>query len=482
MNLSNEKIRRYVIFISVFSVILNAIFIANEFYWFNLVPIALILVYLLFFQFEIYIFVLIAFLPVSIPLHEMVNGMDNDISLPSEAMVVIAMIYYIFKTAFDLKFNVRLIKHPVTISIFIYLTWIFITAFTSTMPIVSFKFLASKFWFIVVFYFILSYLFIEYKNFFKYLWCYVLSLIIVMVYSVYRLAKHGIIHFVRVANWVEEPFFPDHTSYAAAIAMLIPVLIVVLFIFRRTSFSQKLFYLSVIVIYIFGLIFSYTRAAWISLILACIFLVMSLLKIRLITSFIIVGSILTLISVYWTDIEMALSRNRQESSSSMLKHVKSVSNISTDASNLERINRWHSAIKMFYEKPFFGFGPGTYMFKYAPFQSTKDRTIISTNFGNKGNAHSEYLGPLSESGLLGLITFLGVVLSVLFTASRVYFTAKKRKVKYLALALMIGLLSYDIHGIMNDFLDLDKLSALFWGFTAMIVALDLYHNKQPIKA
>jgi O-antigen ligase len=139
-------------------------------------------------------------------------------------------------------------------------------------------------------------------------------------------------------------------------------------------------------------------------------------------------------------------------------------------------------MKMFYEKPFFGFGPGTYMFKYAPYQATKDKTIISTNFGNRGNAHSEYLGPLSESGLLGFITFLVVVLSVLFTASRVYFTAKRRKVKYLALALMIGLISYDIHGIMNDFLDIDKLNALFWGFTAMVVALDIYHNKHPEKA
>jgi O-antigen ligase len=396
-------------------------------------------------------------------------------------MVVMAMLYYVFKSFFDLKINVRLIKHPVTIAILLYLIWVFITSVTSTMPIVSFKFLATKIWFIVVFYLILTYVFIEYKNFYKYLWCYVLSLITVIGYSVYRLSKFGIIHAVRVANWVQEPFFPDHTSYAAALAMLIPVLVAVFFIFRRASFLNKIFYISIIIIYLFGLIFSYTRAAWISLIVACIFLGTSLLKIRLLTSFIIIGAVSVLLTVYWTDIEMALSKNRQESSSSILKHVKSVSNVSTDASNLERINRWHSALKMFYEKPFFGYGPGTYMFKYAPYQATKDRTIISTNFGNKGNAHSEYLGPLAESGLFGLITFLGVVLATLFTASRVYFTAKRRKVKYLALALMIGLFSYDIHGIMNDFLDIDKLNALFWGFTAMVVAMDLYHNKQPTK-
>jgi len=39
------------------------------------------------------------------------------------------------------------------------------------------------------------------------------------------------------------------------------------------------------------------------------------------------------------------------------------------------------------------------------------KTIISTNFGNNGNAHSEYLGPLSEQGIIGL----GIVLALLFS-------------------------------------------------------------------
>jgi hypothetical protein len=51
----------------------------------------------------------------------------------------------------------------------------------------------------------------------------------------------------------------------------------------------------------------------------------------------------------------------------------------------------------------------------------------------------------------------------------------------MALTLIIALLTYYIHGLMNNFLDTDKLSALFWGFTAMIVALDVYHNKEVKK-
>ena len=133
---------------------------------------------------------------------------------------------------------------------------------------------------------------------------------------------------------------------------------------------------------------------------------------------------------------------------------------------------------MFEDKPIFGFGPGTYMFKYAPYQLNKDRTIISTNSGNGGNSHSEYLGPLSESGVLGLITFLLVVGTVLYTAIHTYSRLTDRRLKGFILSAIVALISYYIHGLMNNFLDTDKLSVPFWGFTAMIVAMDIYSRSQ----
>jgi hypothetical protein len=46
----------------------------------------------------------------------------------------------------------------------------------------------------------------------------------------------------------------------------------------------------------------------------------------------------------------------------------------------------------------------------------------------------------------------------------------------LSLFTLLGLISYFAHGIMNNFLDTDKASVPFWGFVAIIVALDLYHK------
>src|SRR5690625_5696182 len=55
-----------------------------------------------------------------------------------------------------------------------------------------------------------------------------------------------------------------------------------------------------------------------------------------------------------------LESNESESRGDYVEHLESISNVSTDASNLERINRWNSAVAMWQERPFVGWGPGTY--------------------------------------------------------------------------------------------------------------------------
>jgi O-antigen ligase len=182
-----------------------------------------------------------------------------------------------------------------------------------------------------------------------------------------------------------------------------------------------------------------------------------------------------------TEIKIRLEQNRQTSSEDLLEHVKSISNVATDASNLERLNRWSCAWRMFKEKPVFGWGPGVYMFKYAPFQLEREKTEISTNAADLGNAHSEYIGPLAESGILGTISFLAIVIATIITGVRNWTRVQDRKIRILSLSLLLGLFTYYLHGLLNNFLDTDKASAIFWAFTAAIVAIDVYHRKTAFR-
>jgi len=168
-----------------------------------------------------------------------------------------------------------------------------------------------------------------------------------------------------------------------------------------------------------------------------------------------------------------LERNNQDSSDDLSEHVESISNVSSDASNLERLNRWNAALALFAERPVVGWGAGTYQFVYAPFQQSKDRTIISTNNADGGNAHSEYLGPLAEQGVPGLIGVLCLLGFCLHWGFRLQRTLNDREDRILAMGVFLGLMTYFVHGVLNNYLDTDKASALFWGFFALMLALDL---------
>jgi O-antigen ligase len=232
-----------------------------------------------------------------------------------------------------------------------------------------------------------------------------------------------------------------------------------------------------------ALVLSYSRAAWISLAFAVgvLFIVLFRIKFKWILFVsVILGFIFYLFSFQILD---RLEKNRQGPSANFVEHLRSISNISTDNSNLERINRWQSALRMFEDRPVFGYGPGTYQFEYAPFQRAKEKTMISTNAGDKGNAHSEYIGPLAEQGLPGMLLVLAVVGTFIVVAMRVYRHSAEPEVRMLSLSLMLSLLTYFMHGTMNNFLDTDKASVPVWGFMAAIVALDLYAAKRnPVKS
>jgi O-antigen ligase len=173
-----------------------------------------------------------------------------------------------------------------------------------------------------------------------------------------------------------------------------------------------------------------------------------------------------------------LERNTQDSSDDLAEHVESISNVSSDASNLERLNRWNCALAMFSERPLMGWGPGTYQFVYAPFQNSQDLTIISTNNADGGNAHSEYLGPLAEQGVAGMLLMITLVLMVSALAFRLFYSLESYELKIVVVSTYLGLVTYFIHGILNNYLDTDKAAIPFWGFIAILVSIDVVSKSE----
>lgn len=443
-------------------------------------PFLLGLLLLAIFSFDKLIYFAVFFAPLSLELRRLMPGLSFSMYLPTEPILFGILVLFVLKIIHERKFNREILLHPVTMAIVLNLFWLLITSMTSTMPVVSFKFLLGRIWFLVAFYLLLAKIFSGGKKMETFVWLYMIAFLIVIFYSIFRHAGYGLLN-KEAAHFVVIPFYNDHTSYGAAIAMYLPF--ITLFAISR-EYSQKIRLASLVVsaILLLAFVLSYGRAAWLSMMVALVVWGVIKLKIRFQPIFISVIVLLALLFTFQSELVMYLERNSDESSSNLTEHFSSMTNISSDASNLERINRWGCAIRMFKERPVFGYGPGTYMFKYASYQLKKDRTIISTNAGDGGNAHSEYLGPLAESGVMGLVTFLILIITVLHTAIHTWSRLNDRRLKGLVLAAIVALTTYYVHGFLNNFLDTDKLSVPFWGFTAMIVAIDILSKKQIIEA
>ena len=458
----------------------NALLIYREVYYLLLLPFMLVVFYLAFFSLDKLFMTVVFLTPLSLELSRLARGsLPVDISLPTEPLIIVIMLMIFFRLLYYNRIDLKVLYHPVSLAIIFYLFWLFITSLTSSMPVVSFKFLLVRLWFITVFYFLAIKIFSRRKNMWTFLWCYILALLVVIVYTLYNHAGYGLIA-QRAAHWVVRPFYNDHTDYGAALALFIPVLAV---LSSRSISSPRVSLLAriLLVVFLVALVFSYSRAAWLSVFVAIGVWVLIRLRIGFATllSFGLVGALL--IFMLWGDILRMMEKNTQDSSADFREHVTSMTNITSDASNLERINRWKAAIAMFREKPLFGWGPGTYMFQYAPFQRSYDRTIISTNFADGGDAHSEYLGPLSETGLVGMLSFVVVAVLSLITGFRLLQKLKKRKDRLLVLGILLGLITYLVHGTLNNFLHSDKAAVPFWGFIAILVAMDLYRKKSDIQ-
>lgn len=467
-------------FIIISYILINAyvlLWAKDMFFLYNLLPFFFLIILLAIFDIEKIMYLMVFSTPLAISLKELGYSEGFNLSLPAEPLMIGITFIYLLNELSTGVADKRILKHPITIIIFIQLVWIFITMLSSELPVISIKFILSRLWFLVSCYFIAAELFKKKKAIIYHLLFYAIALAIVAIITTYKHAAYAFDE--KIADWIVSPFYNDHTAYGAALAMYIPVMCGILFMKNISNFVKILCFV-LLSIFIASIIISYARAGWLSIAVSLGVLLTLILKIKFRTLlFSLVGAIILFMS-FQTEILLVLGRNNTDSDGDFMANIESMTNISTDVSNVERLNRWSCALKMFEERPVLGFGPGTYQFLYAPYQKSSMKTVISTNFGNKGNAHSEYLGPLCEQGLIGALIVLTLVLAVMFLGYRLVYTVKNKSMRILTISILMGMSTYFVHGFLNNFLDTDKASVPFWGFLAMLVCIDIYYkDEQP---
>lgn len=400
------------------------------------------------------------------------------LSLPSEAMLILVIpVCLIFNQDFR-RGMIRACKSPLTILLIVDLLLLLFFSLTSEHMDVSLKRVLIRGLFFFGF-FIMIFLFDDPK---KLIWpwlMYAIGLVPVM----YETLKNHI-HFdfnPRVVFNICAPYYNDHTVYGACLAFIIPGVFLILI--RAKLFNLKggwllLFWLIFGVI-LLSVILALSRAALLSILLALFFAILLRFKVQF--SHLLMG-LGVLVIVAWAvqdQIYESVQKNEAVSNDGeLINHFSSVTNVKTDASNLERVNRWICAYRMFEARPFTGFGPGTYQFEYNRFQSLVNKTYISTTTGDRGNAHSEYLTYLSETGIVGFIGFMCIVLYSLYVGMKNHYTVEDERLRIINLIALLGLVTFYFHGFFNSFIDQSKMSFLVFTALAILVWVQLRINQE----
>jgi len=126
---------------------------------------------------------------------------------------------------------------------------------------------------------------------------------------------------------------------------------------------------------------------------------------------------------------------------------------------------------MVVEKPWTGFGPGTFYPAYKSYTVSRFQTYVSDNPERSG-IHNYYLMLLVEQGIPGLFFFCALIVVALLTGERVYHQLKRPRDRQMALIALHSMVIIPTLSLINDLLETDKIGPFFFLALAALVNLD----------
>jgi putative inorganic carbon (hco3(-)) transporter len=414
------------------------------------------------------------------------------IRIPTEPLIVLAAMVMFLELPRFLKKPVKPLHREYLWLLPLAATFLLTIPFSRIIT-VSLKFSFINLLYISVFFVFLSEQFSRNRRLFmQMIKLYTMGMIIVMAWGIYRYWQFE--WNPVVIRGIFKPFYNDHTIYGASAALLAAFWFSTLPFARNTENRIVLFqeftlsgnaacraaWLLTALILTAGVLLSSSRAAFLSLFVFIMVYAAIKSGFRLKHIVIITPGILLALFVFRGQIAdqlRGIQTISYDHAAGLADRTISAGNITTDLSNVERLNRWISAWRMFREKPVTGFGPGTYQFTYIPYQekTLMNRLSVTNPWdvpeGSGGTAHSEYFLALSEmglAGLAGLLVFLGRLVFLTFSTGRGH---PRRK---MIIAAFAALSTYIFHAHFNNFLNTDKFAFLFWGTAAWLIAS--YHG------
>lgn len=361
--------------------------------------------------------------------------------------------------------KIKWAKSPLNLPVICFIGWNLISALTAQYYYASFNGFGRLATYVFMYYLIVCY-FREKVQINRLL---TVTFVGAFLTCVYGMLQHYGIDWV---NWYPKEVriissLGNPTFFAAYLVILIPISIN-LFLENKSLAVRVILGLLSGLMYL-CLLFTYTRAAWLGLMVAVaidVLLLVGLIGFRYIskTRATLYAGIMAVFLVLLTVVAM------YQSPASMGVKQRLASSFQTqEASNVQRIVIWKDALTMFKAHPAFGVGVGCFEVnsKYMPpqFYSTGSGVIVD-------HSHNELLEQAAETGVVGVALFLWLCGTCIWMVVRVMRNSNDDYRRYLAGGLLCGLIAFMIQNMAGLTMRYTFGGMLFWMALAIIAVIE----------
>jgi O-antigen ligase len=361
--------------------------------------------------------------------------------------------------------NIKSVRYlnAITFMLLLHLSWIFITMILSQHFTLSLKIFLAKLWYIIPFYFFSIHVLKDSANVEKMIKSGVYTLTVAVLIVLYR---HYLEDFsFDKINFVVTPIFRNHVNYACIIVIFLPYLWT---LFTWNKGVTKFVLLLMMLVYVVGIYFSFTRAAMISVVLAIF--VYYIVKLRWIKPVLVATVLLSTIGISYLLYNNNYLRMNPEYSKTIshqdFDKLITATYKMEDISTMERVYRWVAGVQMIKEKPIVGFGPGTFYASYSAYTVSSFHTYVSDN-PEQSTVHNYYLLTFIEQGFVGFLIFAIMCGIVLIYGESKYHRMKEKRDKAIVMAAILSFVIILLINLINDMIETDKVGPFF--FLAMAI-------------
>jgi len=151
---------------------------------------------------------------------------------------------------------------------------------------------------------------------------------------------------------------------------------------------------------------------------------------------------------------------------SVLDTVRALTNTARNAS---RIKLWKTAIMMIKEHPILGVGNGNYISRYDEYVNKYKG--LSYNAYTRYPAHNSYLKIESELGIVGIASFLAILVTSLFRVRKLFTTTEDNFIKAFYMGAFASMIAFYFMNISDNLFFVPMATTYFWFLIATAESL-----------